>query len=377
MQAYAEGKRIALIQLGGRPTRPIQRDAGDWTCTEGTDDSSSGEEDDKQRDSRWLIDHWAHEGSKFAQELHAWQSFRRFQQHVRTKPVPMRERRVDDYWNERAIREALKPQLYNDLEQESKVNEWKEYYWYQHRQLHAYEKKITEGEREKERWLQDYDAAALQTSCNDKTVGTAWLHGRWQSRENIIEIGDCLIRRATRDRNKHASMLEWIEGQLPLIISEQLTRQPRASTNHSKPLLSRVRNSKVSKASTNRLRPKAQPDPTTYSWACLDGNRSQEHKQRDTLYDNKAPKPASGPAHNRLTRSSGVSKSAKTRTPTTPKNLKELSRSSGSARRREKSVGCQGVQIQLPPLKMRTLRRSKRVARRCSGGDRATGLDRQ
>lgn len=223
MQAYAEGKRIALIQLGGRPTRPIQRDAGDWTCTEGTDDSSSGEEDDKQRDSRWLIDHWAHEGSKFAQELHAWQSFRRFQQHVRTKPVPMRERRVDDYWNERAIREALKPQLYNDLEQESKVNEWKEYYWYQHRQLHAYEKKITEGEREKERWLQDYDAAALQTSCNDKTVGTAWLHGRWQSRENIIEIGDCLIRRATRDRNKHASMLEWIEGQLPLIISEQVS----------------------------------------------------------------------------------------------------------------------------------------------------------
>ncbi|KAI4088209.1 MAG: hypothetical protein LQ344_006231 [Seirophora lacunosa] len=203
MQAYAEERRIALIQLGGRPTRAIQWDAGPCGFIEGIDDTSSGEEDDTQRESRWLLHHWSLEGGQFALEVDAWQNFRRFQQHIRTKPVPLRERRVEDYWNERGIKEALKPQLHDDLEQESKVNEWKEYYWYRHRQLPAYEKKITERERQKERWLQLYDTAALQTSSNDKPPGTAWFRGRWQSREDVIETGDCVISQATRDRNNH------------------------------------------------------------------------------------------------------------------------------------------------------------------------------
>ncbi|KAL9012944.1 MAG: hypothetical protein Q9173_002327, partial [Seirophora scorigena] len=207
MQAYAEENHTALIQLGGRPTRPIQWDVGPWTFKEGTDDCSSGEEDDEQRESRWIIDHWAYEGSKFAQELHDWQAFRGFQRRVRTKPIPLRERRVDDYWNKRGIREALKPQLLNDLEQQSKVDEWKEYYWFQHRQLPAYEKRIVEEERKKERWLQEFDAATVHTNCSDRPLGTTWLYREWQSRDKIIEIGDCLTTRiAAKDTGKDKSM---------------------------------------------------------------------------------------------------------------------------------------------------------------------------
>ncbi|KAL8957353.1 MAG: hypothetical protein Q9193_005349 [Seirophora villosa] len=256
MQAYAEERRIALIQLGGRPTRAIQWDAGPCGFIEGIDDTSSGEEEDTQRESWWLLHHWSLEGANFAGEVNAWQNFRRFQQHIRTKPVPLRERRVEDYWNERGIREALKPQLRDDLEQQS----------------------------------------------------------------------------------KH-------------------TRSPRASTSHSSPLLSHVRNSKVSTATTNQSRPGAQL------------NHSQEHKQRDASNNNKAPKPSPGPARNRLTRSSGISKSAKARTPMTRRKLKEPSHSSGSARRREKLVAFQGVQVELPPLQTLTLRSSERLARKSSGGD--------
>ncbi|KAL8788259.1 MAG: hypothetical protein Q9213_001779 [Squamulea squamosa] len=111
IQAYAEEKYTALIRLGGRPTRPIQRDAGHWAFVEGVDDCLS-EEDDEQKESRWVIDHWAREGSKFAQELHAWQAFRIFQRHVRRKRASLWDvqERVDDYWKgKRTQRDAKAP----------------------------------------------------------------------------------------------------------------------------------------------------------------------------------------------------------------------------------------------------------------------------
>ena len=223
LQAYAQENHAALVQLGGRPTRPIQWDVGPRTVEEGPDDCSSGEEDDEQRESRWITDHWAHEGSKFAQELKAWQAFRSFQRRLRTKPIFLREQRVNDYWNERGIKEALKPQLLHDPEQQSKVNEWKEYYWFQYRQLPAYEKRIVEEERKTERWLEEFDAATVQTGCSDRPLGKKWLYGEWQSRDKIIEIGDCRTRCAASDRDIHASTLEWIEGQLPIIAAEQVS----------------------------------------------------------------------------------------------------------------------------------------------------------
>ena len=221
-QAHAEKSHNALIQSGGRPTRSIHRDPGHWAFVEGIDDCMSEEEDDEQKELRWVMDHWGHEGSKFAVELHTWQAFRSFQRYMRKKPASLWkvQQRIDEYWKKRGIRDELKPQLQIDPQQQSKVEEWKEYYWYHHQQLPSYEKRIERAEREKEKWLQKFDAAPSETQCSDRPVGTKWLFGEWQSREKIFEISDREIERVRNDCDIHTSKFEWIEGQLPFIASE-------------------------------------------------------------------------------------------------------------------------------------------------------------
>ncbi|KAL8697685.1 MAG: hypothetical protein Q9201_007000 [Fulgogasparrea decipioides] len=215
-QVYAEKNRQALIQAGGRPTRPIQYDPGHWVFVKGVDDCMSEEEDDEQRELRWVSDHFGKEGSRFAIELHAWQAFKRFQLYKRKKPSSLWkiQQQIDELWKERGVSEKLKPQLQIDPQKLSKVEEWKEFYWYKLQQLPEYEEDIEKEERLKEKRLQYFDTASSETLEEERLLGG------WQNREHIIRVSDGEIRQARRDRDRHISQLEWIERQLPVIASE-------------------------------------------------------------------------------------------------------------------------------------------------------------
>ena len=147
--------------MGGRPSRPIQYDPGHWVYKEGVDDYMSEEEDDEQKELRWVSDHWGYEGSQFHGELDEWQGFRKFQRQMQRKPASLYkvQQRINDYWQEKQITEKLRPQLHIDPHQQSKVDEWKEFYWYRHIGLRWHDEDVKKREQDKEEWLKKFDAA--------------------------------------------------------------------------------------------------------------------------------------------------------------------------------------------------------------------------
>ena len=172
------------------------------------------------------------------------------------------------------------------------------------------------------------------------------------------------------------------------------SRRARIPANSSKPLLSQVRNSKVSKAIPGRSRPGLQLNRTTQVRTYLLRSRCQGYRQgqehgcsndskpsqdcpenpfesdQAALYNDRVPKPAVKLGPSRLTRSSGVSKAATKSVSISLKQKYESSRSSGLARRGEQLSGNKEAQMQLPSFgtNSNTLRRSKRSARKCSIG---------
>lgn len=108
-----------LLSLGGRPTRPIQVEReGDWDWT---NYYTWGSMDEMHR----LQDF----------ELHQWRQFREFQLQVRRNPREFAryDRRVHKYRQKRGIEEGI--QLRQRPEQQTKIDEWKEYHYFQCRCL--------------------------------------------------------------------------------------------------------------------------------------------------------------------------------------------------------------------------------------------------
>ncbi|KAL9123596.1 MAG: hypothetical protein Q9217_006987 [Psora testacea] len=204
--------------MGGRPSRPIQYEPGHWVHEEGVDDCISEEEDDEQKELRWVSDHWGHEGSHIRGELLEWQGFRKFQRQMRRKPASLYkvQQRINEYWKKKQIKKELRPKLHVDPDQQSKVEEWKEFYWYQHRGLRWHDEDVKKRERRKEEWLQKFDAAP----SDPKESGEKWLHGEWQDREGIVKRSDRLIGAAQNFRKSLMDRLDWIEGQLSVIALE-------------------------------------------------------------------------------------------------------------------------------------------------------------
>ena len=210
--------------MGGIPSRPIQYDPGHWVYQEGVDDYISEEEDDEEKELHWISSHWGSEGSHMAGELHEWQDFRRFQRRMRRKPTSLYkiQQQINNYWQEKQIREELRPQLHVDPQQQSKVDEWKEFYWYRYTGLRWHNENVKKTERDKEEWLQKFDAAPSDPQAGGKGSGEKWLHGEWQSRKRIFRTSKQLIRGARYDRKLYMDRLDWIEGQLPNIAAECL-----------------------------------------------------------------------------------------------------------------------------------------------------------
>ncbi|MCJ1249959.1 hypothetical protein MMC30_007185 [Trapelia coarctata] len=162
-----------LIQMGGRPSAPIQEDPGIW------DPSVM----DEQMHVPW---HWGEEANRCEQELQRWKTFRKYQQSKRRSAEVFTEYKatIHNYLVQKDIPWGLT--LESDIEGQSKVDEWKEYYLHVHTGWDSGEKKV--------RYLA-------------QNIGR---HG----------ISDWDVHWLRKRLDVKIHLLEWILGQLPYIVAE-------------------------------------------------------------------------------------------------------------------------------------------------------------
>lgn len=217
-----------LIEQGGRPSRPIQYDAGRWFFQEGVDDEielEAGKEDEDTRQLRWTSKHWSREAIKFIIELEQWEHFRSYwQRYWRRKPSSLWkvQQRIDEYWQENNLREQLKPQLHIDPQQQSKVDEWREYYWFRHYKHDGFgcESLVKNAENMRELWLEHFDAATDKKFLDNGRIEKRWLRDEWVSRQEIIDYVESNIQSYRRDRDNLLAKVEEVGDQLPIVMAE-------------------------------------------------------------------------------------------------------------------------------------------------------------
>ena len=185
------------------------------------------------------------EGARLRGELEKWRAFRDYQRAVRRDPNSFRQvqRYVIAYWQRKGIRQDLKPELFLDLKMQTKLDEWKEFYFHQHQRLEQKEKEVKE----------------IQAQTSLKSLDTADGYC-----ESGLHARDGWYTAATVDLEIYTSWLAWIEGQLSLISSEcavvgvanQVSRtNPSHSTTRHKPSRSQQR----SKTRIMKVPPPAKP----------------------------------------------------------------------------------------------------------------------
>ncbi|KAK2743498.1 hypothetical protein FQN55_007269 [Onygenales sp. PD_40] len=173
-----------LISLGGRPAFPP-----------GFPDAPE-ETRDKYRD---LLDYWG----GISGQRNGWRIFRRFQRCNRKTPerFAQYEQDVRDY-REREGLEGDIHLLYDHMQQ-TKMEDWKEYHYFQHRRLASYQEKA--------------DVARQQRLLEKKK----WEEGNPSNPDIPPALYD-LRYIPEADRDTFLGVLRWIEAQFPRIAQEEL-----------------------------------------------------------------------------------------------------------------------------------------------------------
>ena len=165
-----------LVQMGGRPSAQIQTDPGPW-------DPSGADE------HLHVAAHWQWQWHQTYNELERWKAFRKYQESKRRSVEVFAKYKATLHTHQvqKDIPWSLTIEL--DMERQSKVDTWKEYYLYEHRKLEGLEKRF-----------QYLD----QLPKNMKAEGEP-TRGLWRV-ENALE--------------KLNHLLGWILGELTSIIAE-------------------------------------------------------------------------------------------------------------------------------------------------------------
>ena len=186
-----------LIEMGGRPTREIQLDPGLPDPVEA------------QRGLRHYSTFWENQLT-FKHELDRWKKFRDHQQKARERPkeFPAYCQFVRDYRRENGMDGEVDSHLQWD--QQTKLDEWKEYQFFQHRELARPRARI-------ERWIeQAHRRAQGQLDAGGWSLGGSAEHDIHSFTLDLKELDD---------------LWEWVERQLQDITSETATSSTGNKTN--------------------------------------------------------------------------------------------------------------------------------------------------
>jgi hypothetical protein len=154
-----------LKQAGGRPSREIRPDPGPW--------DGLGDEE------LHALNHWDREWKRCQFELERWENFQKYQQAVRKDPEKFRE-------SVEKIREQVELQF--QLDEQTPLDTWKEYYLYEHRVLAVLEARVERAQKEvgpAQEELKAAESAGLtEAELNQKLTEA---HNRWRSVEKRLE----------------------------------------------------------------------------------------------------------------------------------------------------------------------------------------------
>ena len=183
----AEDAYNTLLHMGGRPTCPTQY--------------RNGLKSDGCQTDHLL--QYPNEGARLRAELEKWRAFRDHQKAVRKDLSTFRKAQiyVNSYWQKRGLRQEFKPQLLLNLQLQTKLEEWKEFYFHQHQRLVQKEKEMKETE-----WQAQISLKKMITTTS-----------RYR---DSLEGADGWYRAAQVDLEAYNGWLAWIEGRIPKISSE-------------------------------------------------------------------------------------------------------------------------------------------------------------
>lgn len=204
----AENAHDSLVEMGGRPTRNVQREPGRWQRT------VEGQKD------LWPVRHYSMEGARFRTELERWRLFREYQRIIRLDISTFVKslHNIDKYWQQNLIPYDLKPQLHIDPQKQTKIEEWKEF-WFQQFQMRA--------PKSREVWKARGQAHSVLQIESTETP-----------RYKIRSAGNRWISMASDDLEKWDKWLVWIAKQLPTIVSEYaLSKSPSDDKDSPDPLI--------------------------------------------------------------------------------------------------------------------------------------------
>lgn len=158
--------------MGGRPSVPINPDPGVWNPS-------------KTDKHLHVLSHWAGQARRTKDELDRWETFRKYQGLRRENSERFRnyKTRSEEY----LVQAGFPWRLHiDDVGRQRKIDDWKEYYVYEHRKLGGFEKVIQHVEQlpQADQWLND-------------------------------RIGS-----AQRALDQHMKLLSWIQDQLRMMTTE-------------------------------------------------------------------------------------------------------------------------------------------------------------
>jgi hypothetical protein len=211
VKARTYGYYNRLLLLGGRPSAEIQPDPGVW------DPSIGGDKE------LHVLHHWWQEGGRCYAELCRWEKFIEYQKSVR-KDLETFLKYVDDvswYQQRRGIEESLHPHLELQPDRQTKLNEWKEYYLYEHRKLGPLEREVRRTQ--------------LALKSAQERLAAARTEKLREDIEHNMPIHEGRVGGAKMDVKEHETLLQRIKQQLPLIASSRHRNGNKEFASHLAP----------------------------------------------------------------------------------------------------------------------------------------------
>ncbi len=304
-----------LLQMGGRPTRSINPDPGVWDPVK------------VNVEEVHVLNHWSVESGRLQDELDRWRHFREFQQRNRAKPetFPRYQEHVLKYRQGNGIEGIV--QLHLQPEEQTKLDEWKEYQFYEHRKLGRLQRIVKRAQETAESARNRFDAAESDESKDAIHDALLIYQGRLRSAELNVE--------------RLNELLDWIEGQFPLIISEgPVSSQETGGEGHH--------------SRDQRELPSMQPTSKPTGLVASHSKTSKTIDQK-SLNQKKQPSKVLGAVH-----STKISKAVRKKPPRILQQ-RDLPRSAGSLPGNNRDEGLPHGATQPPPA---APRRSERIAER-------------
>ncbi|OJD15877.1 hypothetical protein AJ78_03895 [Emergomyces pasteurianus Ep9510] len=175
-----------LIEKGGRPAFPLEMSRADYN--EGFGEHAA------------MIDYWS---QSFFGQRRRWTRFLNYQQYMRRsmETFTKYQQAVHDHRKTEGIDSSI--HLHFDMEQQSKVDQWKEYHYFHHRHLPNKREKAEAARQKRAQQAKDWHAGIRDPS--------------------IPEYMGCVYEGETKAEShlpQYMNWIRWIEGELPKIEQE-------------------------------------------------------------------------------------------------------------------------------------------------------------